>query len=139
MSTSTSDASRTAGDQSTGQLVARLSREISDLVRDEWRLAQVELTEKAKKAGIGTGMFGAAGLLAVYGVGVLIATAILAMALVMSPWLAALIVGVVLLVIAGVVALLGKRRVAAATPPIPEQTIASVKRDAGAVARHRAH
>ena len=68
-------------DSSTGQLVSELSQDVSQLVRDELRLAQVEVSGKAKKAGIGVGMFGAAGIVALYAVGVLIATAILALAL----------------------------------------------------------
>ncbi len=70
---------------------------MSQLVRDELRLAQLEVSGKAKKAGLGVGMFGVAGLLALYGVGALIATAILALAVAMDAWLAALIVAVVLL------------------------------------------
>jgi uncharacterized membrane protein YqjE len=123
------------GSESTGELVSRFSRDISTLVRNELQLAQLELSQKAKKAGLGVGMFGAAGLLAVYGLGALIATGILALALVVSAWLAALIVGVVLLIVAGLAALLGKKRVAQATPAIPEQTVDNLKRDVDAI-RH---
>lgn len=122
-------------DPSTGDLVSRLSQDVSQLVRDELRLAQLEVTGKAKTAGLGAGMFGAAGILALYGVGVLIATAVLALALAVKAWLAALIVAVVLLAAAGVAALLGKRRVAEAAPPIPERAVQSVKQDVDAV-RH---
>ncbi len=104
-------------------------------MRDEFRLAQLEVSGKAKKAGLGVGMFGAAGLLALYGVGVLIATAILALALAMDAWLAALIVAVVLLAAAGVAALLGKKRVEEAAPPVPTTAVENVKRDVDAV-RH---
>jgi len=124
-----------AGEPSTGELVSRLSSEVSQLVRDELRLAQLEVSGKAKKAGLGVGMFGAAGLLALYGVGVLIATAILALALAMDAWLAALIIGVVLLATAGVAALVGKKRVQEAAPPVPTMAVESVKRDVDAV-RH---
>ncbi|GAA4368865.1 phage holin family protein [Nocardioides caricicola] len=121
--------------QSTGDLVSQLSSEISTLVRDELRLAQVEVTGKAKKAGIGAGMFGAAGVLALYGVGVLIAAAVLALALVVDAWLAAVIVGVVVLAVAAVVALGGKREVAQASPPVPTQAVENVKADIDTV-RH---
>jgi uncharacterized membrane protein YqjE len=121
--------------QSTGELVSRLSQDMSQLVRDELRLAQAELTEKGKRAGIGAGMFGAAGVLALYGVGVLLATIVLALALAMPAWLAALIVTVVLFAAAGVVALMGKKQVAQAVPPVPERTVENVKRDVQAV-RH---
>lgn len=124
-----------APDPSTGELVSQLSTEVSRLVRDELRLAQVEVSGKAKQAGIGVGMFGAAGLLALYGVGVLVATAILALAVALDAWLAALIVGVALLAAAGVAALLGKKRVAEATPPVPTIAVDNVKEDVDAV-RH---
>jgi len=124
-----------AGDRSTGELMSRLSQDLSQLIRDELRLAQLEVSGKAKKAGIGAGMLGAGGVLALYGVGVLIATLVLALALAVSAWLAALIVGVVLLAVAGVAALLGKKRVTEAAPPVPEEAVESVKRDLDAV-RH---
>lgn len=127
------------GDRTTGELVSRLSQDLSQLVRDELHLAQVEMTGKAKKAGIGAGMFGAAGLLALYGVGVLIATVILALALALPAWLAALIVGVVLLVAAGVVALVGKNRVSEAGSVVPERTVENVKQDVDAVKNARKH
>jgi len=116
-------------DPSTGELVSRLSTELSQLVRDELRLAQVEVKGKAKKAGLGVGMFGAAGLLALYGVGVLIATAILALALAVDAWLAALIVAVVLLAAAAIAGLVGKKRVQEAAPPVPSKAVDSIKRD----------
>jgi uncharacterized membrane protein YqjE len=126
-------------ESSTGELVSRLSEDVSRLVRDELQLAQVEVTGKAKKAGMGAGMFGVAGILALYGVGVMIATAILALALVLDAWLAALIVGVVLLAAAGIAALLGKKRVSEATPPLPERAVENVKRDVDAVKHARRH
>jgi uncharacterized membrane protein YqjE len=122
---------------STGELVSRLSRDVSQLVRDELRLAQLEVSGKAKKAGVGAGMLGAAGILALYGLGVLIATAILALALAVDAWLAALIVGVVLLAAAGVAALLGKKRVTEAAPPVPERAVENIKRDVDAVKHAR--
>lgn len=127
------------GRDSTGELVSRVSQDVSRLVRDELRLAQVEVSGKAKTAGVGAGMLGAAGVLALYGVAVLIATVILALARAMDAWLAALIVCVVLLAAAGVAGLLGKRRVAEATPPTPERTVENVKRDVDAVKHARGH
>jgi len=123
-----------------GELMSRLSQEMSSLVRGEMELARLELTEKAKHAGTGVGAFGAAGIVALYGIGVLIATAILALALVLDAWLAALIVGVVLLAVAGVMAMVGKKQVAEATPMTPERTTESVKQDLDAVKHpNRAH
>ena len=118
-----------ADEPSTAELVTQLSEQSSRLLREELQLAVTEMQQKAKHAGIGAGMFGAAGIVALYGVGALIATVILALALVMSAWLAALIVTVLLFVIAGVAALAGKKQVTAATPAAPQQTIESVKAD----------
>jgi uncharacterized membrane protein YqjE len=112
-----------------GALVHRLSEQIPELVRSELRLAQVELAEKGKKAGIGVGLFSAAGVLALFGLGTLITTAILALDLAMPAWLAALIVAVVLFAGAGVAALVGKKEVSAAAPAAPERTIANVRED----------
>ncbi len=122
-------------DATTGELVSRLSHEVSELVRSEMRLAQAEVSEKAKRAGIGAGLFGGAGLLALYGVGVLIACAILALALVLDAWIAALIVGVVLLAAAGIASLLGKKQVEQAAPPVPTETVASIKQDVRAATK----
>ncbi len=124
---------RPGADQSTAQLVQRASEQISRLVRDELALAKAELTEKGKHAGVGIGLFGGGASLALYGVGALIASAILALALVMPGWLAALIVAVVLFVIAGVLALAGKKQVSQAVPPMPKAASDSVRADIDAV------
>ena len=113
----------------TGELVKDLSAQVSTLVRQELELAKVELTEKGKQAGIGAGMFGGAGLFALYGVGALVTCAIIALATAVTAWLAALIVAVVLFAVAGVLALLGKARARRAVPPMPEQTVETVKED----------
>lgn len=115
-------------DPSTGQLVTQLSTELSDLVRGELALAKAEVTQSAKHAGIGVGLFGGAGVVALYGVGALVAAAILALTLVVAAWLAALIMAVALFVVAGVFALVGKKQVSGATPPI-DKTTASLKAD----------
>jgi uncharacterized membrane protein YqjE len=112
-----------------GALVHDLSQQIPELVRAELRLAQTEMTEKGKRAGLGIGMFGAAGLLAYFGVAALLTTAVLALDLVMPAWLAALIVAVVLFAAAGGVALAGRKQVQQATPPVPEHAVEGVKED----------
>jgi uncharacterized membrane protein YqjE len=122
---------------SLGQLVSQVSQQIPELVRSEIRLAQAELTEKGKKAGIGAGMFGAAGLVALYGLGALIATLILVLAVWLPAWAAALIVTVLLFAIAGVAALMGKKNVAKATPPKPELAIDNLKQDVATVKGER--
>lgn len=124
------------GDQSVGDLVKQLSEQTATLVRQEMKLAQTELQEKGKKAGIGAGMFGAGGLVAFFGAACLIAAAVLALATAVDhSWLAALIVGVVLLAVAGVAALMGKKKIEEATPPAPEQAVQSMKRDVDTVKR----
>jgi lipopolysaccharide export LptBFGC system permease protein LptF len=114
---------------SAGELVKQLSEQVSVLVRDELKLAQLEMTRKGKRAGIGIGMLGGSGLAALYGLGCLIACVILAISGVLAAWLAALIVGAVLLAVAGVAALIGKGRLQRATPPVPEEAVSSVKAD----------
>jgi uncharacterized membrane protein YqjE len=116
-----------------GALVHRLSEQIPELVRSELRLAQAELTEKGKRAGLGIGMFSAAGLLAFLGISTLVATAVLGLAHLVPDWVAALIVAVVLFAGAGVVALVGKKEVAQATPPAPERAMAGVREDVATV------
>lgn len=111
------------------ELVQDLSKQTSTLVRQELRLAQLEMQQKGRAAGIGLGLFGGAGLVAVFGVGALVAAAILALATAVDAWLSALIVAVALFAIAGVAALVGKKEVTEATPPVPEQAIDSGRQD----------
>jgi uncharacterized membrane protein YqjE len=126
-----SPATRFSADQehSTGELVKMMSEQVSTLIRDELKLAQLEMTSKAKQAALGAGMFGASGVVAIYGVGCLLACAIIAISGVVTAWLAALIVGAALLTAAGAVALVGQRRLQRATPPVPGEAVASVKAD----------
>jgi len=120
---------RPATDQSTSELVQKASEQITRLVRDEIALAKAELTEKGKHAGIGVGLFGGGGVLALYGVGALLATLIIVLDLFLPLWLAGLIVTVVLFAAAGVLALLGKKQVTQAVPPEPKSAIESAKAD----------
>ena len=114
---------------SVGELVKMMSEQASVLIRDELKLAQLEMTSKGKQAAVGAGMFGTSGLVAFYGAGCLIACAIIAISGVLAAWLAALIVGAALLAAAGLAALLGRRRMRKAAPPLPEQAVADVKAD----------
>ena len=116
-------------DKPLGELVQDLSRQTSSLIRQEMRLAQAELAEKGRHAGKGAGIFGGAGVVALYGVGALIAAAVLGLATVLEPWIAAATIGAGLLLIAGVLALTGKKELDEAGPPKPEQTLDSVQRD----------
>jgi hypothetical protein len=112
-----------------GELLKQLSQETTTLVRQELDLAKAEVSEKGKKAGAGAGMFGGAGVSALLGLGSLTAALIAALDTAMPTWLAALIVGVVWLGVAGVLAMTGKNKVQEATPPVPEQATESVKED----------
>jgi hypothetical protein len=121
--------SPTTQDASTAELVKQLSEQTSRLVREEVELAKAELQVKGKQAGIGAGMFGGAGLFGVFAFGALTAAIIAALSLAMDTWLAALIVAVVYGAIAGVAALMGKKKVQEALPPVPEDSVESVKED----------
>ena len=114
---------------STGELVKQLSEQVSALVRDELKMARLELTRKGRFAGLGMGMYGASGLVALYAIACLIAAVIIAIAGEIQPWLAALIVGLVLLVVSGVAALMGRSRMLRATPLMPAQAVEGTKAD----------
>ncbi|MEU9691801.1 phage holin family protein [Amycolatopsis japonica] len=120
-------------ERSVGELVSDLSDEVKHLVRDEMRLAVFELQGKGKKMGVGAGLFGAAGVFALFGLATLITAVVLALALVMPAWLAAVVTGAALLLIGGLSALVGKREVTSATPPVPEEAIEGVRDDVDTV------
>jgi uncharacterized membrane protein YqjE len=138
--TQTSDMERTAAhEQSTAELIKQMTEQVSTLVRDELKLAQVEMTRKGKQAGIGAGLLGGGGLVALYGVACLIACAIIGLSHVLQAWLAALIVGAVLLAAAGIAALIGKNRVQQAVPPVPQEAVDSVKADVEEIKERARH
>lgn len=114
---------------SVAELVNRLSEQTGRLAHLEVELAKAELTAKAKRAGLGAGMFGGASVFGLYALGALTAGAIIGLAQAVTAWLAALIVAAVLGILAGMVALAGARAVADAVPPIPEQTVETVRED----------
>jgi hypothetical protein len=116
-------------DRGTGELVKDLSAQVSRLVRQEVELAKTEMAEKGKKAGIGVGMFGSAGVAGVLMLGSLTACLILALALALSAWAAALIVTGLWGVIAGVLALQGRSKLREIGRPVPEKTVETVKED----------
>jgi membrane protein len=118
-----------ASQASMAELVKQLSEQTSRLARQEVELAKAELQQKGKRAGLGAGMFGGAGVFALYALGALTAAAILGLSKAVAAWLAALIVGAVIGAIAGILALAGGRTVRQATPPVPEQATESVKED----------
>jgi hypothetical protein len=111
------------------ELLKQLSEQTTRLVRQELELAKAELTQKGKQAGAGAGLFGAAGAIGFLTLAALTTCFILALNAVMPAWLAALLVAVVYGVVAAVLAMRGRAKVKQATPPVPEQTIETVKED----------
>jgi Putative Actinobacterial Holin-X, holin superfamily III len=114
---------------STADLVKQLSEQSNRLLQQELELLKAELRVKGKRAGAGAGLFGGAGVFALLALGALTAAAVAALATGMATWLAALIVAVVWAVVAGVMALIGKKEVEQALPPVPEDSVESVKED----------
>lgn len=129
--------SKSTADASIGELMSQLSTQTSRLVRDEMRLAQKELQQSVKHAGIGAGLISVAGLLSVLGLATLIAAAVAALALVLPVWAAAVIVAMVLFIAAGIAALFSRKQAQEVAPPAA-QSVESVKADIKEVkdARH---
>ena len=122
-------------ERSLAELTRQLSDQATTLARKEVELAKAEMSLKAKRLGFGAGAFGAAGLIGVLALAVVTTAAILGLAEALDSWLAALIVAVVYAVVAGVLALVGRSRVQAGTPPLPERAIESSKEDVEAAKR----
>jgi len=116
-------------DASVADLAKQLSEQTTRLVRQEVELAKAELSVKGKQAGMGAGMFGGAAVLGLFALGALTTAVIAALSTAMDTWLAALIVAVIYGVGAGIAALMGKRKVEEALPPVPEDSVQSVKED----------
>ena len=116
-------------DRPIGELLKQLSNETTTLVRKELELAKAEVAQKGQQAGKGAGMFGGAGVVGFLAVMALTAALIMGLDKAMPNWLAALIVGLVLAAIAGILALQGRNKIQEAVPPVPEQAADSVKED----------
>ena len=116
-------------DHSLADLARQLSNQTTELVHHEVELAKAELRDKGKRAGLGAGMFGGAGALGLYALGALTAAIIAGIAEALPVWASALIVAALYGAIAGILALRGKKKVQQATPPLPEETVQSVKED----------
>jgi len=123
--------------RSVSELMQQLTEQTTRLAQKEIELAKAEMAVKGKRLGLGAGALSTAGLIALLASGAATAAAILGLATALEGWLAALIVAVVYLALAGVLALVGRSKVQAATPPVPEQTAESVKEDVEAT-RERA-
>lgn len=122
-------------DMSTAQLIQRLTQQTTTLVRQELQLAQLELSLKAKRAGSGVGALGAAGILGLLALQVLLAAAVLGLATAVPGWLAALIVAGVLLLLAAILGLFGRGQLSKALPAAPSQAIESSKQDVTAITK----
>jgi len=114
---------------STADLVNQATTQVTKLVRDEIALAKIEMSLKAKRMGVGAGLFGTAGLLLAYALGIFLALAVAALALVWSVWLSLLVVGAAVVVIAAVLALIGKVQIKAGSPPVPREAVGGISTD----------
>ncbi|MEE4021797.1 phage holin family protein [Gordonia sp. PKS22-38] len=121
---------------STVQLIERLQRQSTDLVKTEIRNAMDEVSAKGTRLGVGIGVSGAGALLLLFGLGTLVAAAVLGLAEAVPAWLAAVIVAAILILVGAVTALVGARRARAAVPPTPEQATQSVRDDVTTVKEH---
>lgn len=124
-------------ERSIAQLMNDLTEQTGRLIKADARLAAREMAVKAKRGARGIGAFSVAGVLAGYAGMALLACVILALATVMSAWLAALLAGGGLLVVAGIAALAGRAQLRKALPPAPEDTIARVREDIAMVTDHK--
>jgi hypothetical protein len=120
---------RAPQDRPLGELARQLPEQVSRLVREELRLARLEMTQKGKRAGFGAGMLGGGGVVALYGAAAILAAIILALAMVLPVWASALIVGGALLAVAAGLAAAGRKQLKRVPPPAPEETRASVEAD----------
>ena len=122
-------------DQSAGkvsEIIANIREDVKAMVQGEVELAKAELVPAAKSAGIGAGLFAGAGYFAISALSLLFTAAALGIfALGLPLWLSFLIMGVFLLLIAGVLGLIGLRNVKKVKPP--EQTISEAQRTVTAV------
>lgn len=116
-----------------GELLASFAQDTTTLLSQEVELARAEVAIQANRAKAGAGLFGAAAVIGLAALGALTACAIIALALVLDPWLAALIVGAALLAVAGMLALAGRSRTKQIAPPVPERALEGLRRDAAAV------
>ncbi|HMJ74083.1 MAG TPA: phage holin family protein [Solirubrobacterales bacterium] len=125
------DAAHSTGteEHSIAELLQQLTEQTTRLAQKEIELAKAEMAVKGKRLGLGAGAFSVAGLLALFGLGAATAAAILGLATALEGWVAALIVAGIYLLVAGVLALVGRSKVRAGTPPVPEQAAESVKDD----------
>lgn len=129
MATTTDASANGRRDASITALLGSLVADVSLLARSEAELAKIELKEKASKAGMGLGLIAGAAAFAFYALGALIAAAVLALAIVLPAWAAALIAGGVLVAVAATLAQIGRRRLREGMPFVPARTLATAEED----------
>ena len=123
-------------ERSIPELLKEITTQSAALARKELELAEAEMTIKGKRAGLGAGMFGGAGLFGLFGLGTLTVAAILALAIVLPGWASALIVAGVYLGLAGITALVGGIELRRAKPLPPAQAAESIKDDVAWIKAH---
>lgn len=128
---------REPAERSVGELVDVATIQMSRLIRDEMRLARLEMQEKSSAAVKGAGVAGIGGLLVFYGGAALMVAAVLAVAIVLPGWAAALVVGAVLIVAGAALTMAGKKTITANSPPVPEDAVAGARADIDAVTHRR--
>jgi hypothetical protein len=116
-------------DRSLGELVKTLADQTSTLVKQEIQLAKAEVSQQAKQAGKGAGLLVGAAVVGLLAAGTLVAFLVMLLDGALANWLAALVVAVAFGAIATALALMGRNRIRAAAPPVPEQTVETVKED----------
>ncbi len=114
---------------SIGDTVRELIADVGDLIRGEFELARREIRSDAAAVGRGVAFVAVGGLVAFLGVIYLLLAAVLALSTALAPWLAAVIVGGVVLVIGAILAAVGMSRLKTVNP-LPEQTMETVQEDA---------
>lgn len=114
---------------STADLVNQATGQITALVRDEIALAKLEMGTKAKQAGVAGAMLGSSLILARCGLILAWILLLVALANVWPLWLAVAVPMLGAFALAGLLAGIGKRRLARAVPPVPAETSASVQTD----------
>ncbi|MGW7333435.1 phage holin family protein [Streptomyces sp. NPDC054840] len=130
---------RGSTEESMADLVSQASQQISELVREEMRLARAEMTRKGRRFGVGGGLVGGAGFAGILAAQALVAAVIAALALLLPVWASALIIAALLAAVAAVTAAAGKKQITQAGTPAPQQTIDSVQADVAEIkeAAHR--
>jgi hypothetical protein len=122
-------ASENVRDRSLAELVERLSQDVRELVRAEVALARAELVDSARRLSVAASLVTAAVACAIAVFAVLVAAAILGLATAIPAWLAALIVALVLAVVSAAALAVGIRAGRRALPPVPAETLESIKED----------